>query len=609
MQNKTEIVLEMSILLVIPFAIKMEKSTAEIVIKSGQPAYPHCNEDGIKNSEWLKEERGQSRFIKLVPPGQGKEVGKPRLKEIRAQAQKYWEGLSYDERLREVIRSKDAKQVAWGGKFENLTAEQIATQNEVPSGIRKEFELKACHHDCSDCHLDKDFQKSSDNNNLSAFSSVSENNNEAKREEIAKKLVEAKTQGIDKKEIERLRSELQKLNQQKEGITPAKNNNELILGIVIIFSVFVLISGVILISQLLYQKNKIYAFYVLPSANKFQIKQELEKMFQVKIKKVRTSRHKPVLRQTRYLQKSPTRIYTKLKKKAFVELMPGQNRNTILIDYREKLVPNSQKSPRQLLKLIQPQSGRNNQGKITMRHQGGRHKRFYRVIDFKRYEKDNVEGKVKSIEYDPNRNSFISLISYRDGSFTFIITPEGLKINDQIISGSNENIPLKIGNNLPLSYIPVNIPIHNLELKPQKGGQLIRGAGTYAEIIGKEEGNKYVLVKLMSKEVRKVLATCRATIGSAMNPCDHPHGGGEQKAGIGHPSPLTTYEEGKIKSIGGIAGKISAAVEKGCDTIVIPKSNSSDYRDEVPLSIRTKVKKLHKVENYEDLKNLFLAGL
>src|SRR4051812_4057864 len=200
-----------------------------------------------------------------------------------------------------------------------------------------------------------------------------------------------------------------------------------------------------------------------------------------------------------------------------VRPLVNSSRNTILIDYREKLVPNPQKSPRQLLTLIQPQSGRNNQGKITMRHQGGRHKRFYRVIDFKRYEKDNVEGKVKSIEYDPNRNSFISLISYRDGSFTFIIAPEGLKINDQIISGSNENIPLKIGNNLPLSYIPVNTPIHNLELKPQKGGQLIRGAGTYAEIIGKEEGNKYVLVKLMSKEVRKVLATCRATIGKVSN--------------------------------------------------------------------------------------------
>jgi len=177
-------------------------------------------------------------------------VGEPRRKEMQAQAQKYWDTLSYEARLKEVIRSRNAKQVAWGGKFDKLTAEQIATQNEVPSGIRQEFELKACHQDCSDCHLEKDFQKSSDNNNLSAFSSVNENNDEEKKEDIVKKLVESKKQGIDKKEIERLRSELQKLNQQKEGITPAKNNNnELILGIVIIFSVFVLISGVILVSK------------------------------------------------------------------------------------------------------------------------------------------------------------------------------------------------------------------------------------------------------------------------------------------------------------------------------------------------------------------------
>jgi large subunit ribosomal protein L2 len=253
-----------------------------------------------------------------------------------------------------------------------------------------------------------------------------------------------------------------------------------------------------------------------------------------------------------------------------IKPLANSSRNTVLINYRDKLVPNSKKTPSQLLNPIKNHSGRNNQGKITTRHQGGRNKRFYRLVDFKRYEKDNVEGKVKSIEYDPNRNCFISLISYQDGSFSFIITPEGLKVDDKVISGTNEDIPLKAGNNLPLSNIPVNIPIHNLELKPKKGGQLIRGAGTYAEIIGKEEGNKYVLVKLMSKEVRKILATCRATIGkvsnseanlvklgkagrsrwqgirptvrgSAMNPCDHPHGGGEQKAGIGRPSPMSPW--------------------------------------------------------------------
>src|SRR3954452_23965031 len=200
-----------------------------------------------------------------------------------------------------------------------------------------------------------------------------------------------------------------------------------------------------------------------------------------------------------------------------VKPLTNSSRNTILIDYREKLVPNPQKSPRQLLTLIKPQSGRNNQGKITMRHQGGQHKKFYRIIDFKRYEKDQVEGKVKTIEYDPNRNCFISLVSYTNGSFVFIISPEGIKVNDKIISGEDENVPLQLGNNLPLRYIPINTPIHNLELKPKKGGQLIRGAGTYAEIIGKEEGSRYVLVKLMSKEVRKVLANCRASIGKVSN--------------------------------------------------------------------------------------------
>ncbi|RHZ35452.1 50S ribosomal protein L2 [endosymbiont GvMRE of Glomus versiforme] len=254
------------------------------------------------------------------------------------------------------------------------------------------------------------------------------------------------------------------------------------------------------------------------------------------------------------------------------EIRPLTNskRNTVLIDYQKKLVPSIKKTPRKLLHLIKLHSGRNNQGRITTRHQGGGRKKFYRIIDFKRYKKDRIEGKVKSIEYDPNRNCFISLISYKDGSFVFIITPEGLKVNDKIISGEEENIPLKVGNNLPLRYIPINTPIHNLELKPKKGGQLIRSAGAYGEIIGKEEGNKYVLVKLRSKEVRKILAVCRATIGkvsnseanlvrlgkagrnrwrgirptvrgSAMNPCDHPHGGGEQKAGIGHPSPLSPW--------------------------------------------------------------------
>ncbi|KLL05305.1 MAG: 50S ribosomal protein L2 [Mycoplasmataceae bacterium RV_VA103A] len=249
--------------------------------------------------------------------------------------------------------------------------------------------------------------------------------------------------------------------------------------------------------------------------------------------------------------------------------LTNSRRNTILLNYREKLSPYKKGIPRKLLKLIQPHSGRNNQGKITVRHQGGRHKRFYRVIDWKRYEKDNIEGKIVSIEYDPGRNCFIHLVSHRDGSFTLVIAPEGLKIDDKIISGNNENVPIKTGNNLPLRYIPLNTPIHNLELKKGKGGQIARGAGTYAEIIGKEENSKYVLVKLPSKEVRKVLADCRATIGkvgnseanlvrlgkagrsrwrgirsttrgSAMNPCDHPHGG-KEKQPIGHDAPRSPW--------------------------------------------------------------------
>ena len=195
----------------------------------------------------------------------------------------------------------------------------------------------------------------------------------------------------------------------------------------------------------------------------------------------------------------------------------NSRRNTILLSYREKLTPNQSNPPRSLLRIIKSQSGRNNQGKITTRHQGGRHKRFYRLIDFKRYNHDNIEGKVKSIEYDPNRNCFISLIGYQNGSFNFILTPEGLKVGDKVISGEKENVPIKVGNNLPLRLIPINTPIHNLELKPKGGGELIRSAGTYAEIIGREEKEKYVLVRLRSKEVRKVLATCRATIGKVSN--------------------------------------------------------------------------------------------
>lgn len=218
-----------------------------------------------------------------------------------------------------------------------------------------------------------------------------------------------------------------------------------------------------------------------------------------------------------------------------------------------------------LLEPIKRNAGRNNDGKITVRHRGGGHKRNYRVIDFKR-NKDNVMGIVKTIEYDPNRSANIALVQYTDGIKTYIIAPKGIEVGQHLYSG--EEADIKIGNALPLANIPVGTVIHNIELKPGKGGQLVRSAGTNAQVLGKE--GKYVLVRLNSGEVRMILSTCRATIGSVgneqhelinigkagrsrwlgkrstvrgsvMNPNDHPHGGGEGKAPIGHAGPLTPW--------------------------------------------------------------------
>lgn len=209
--------------------------------------------------------------------------------------------------------------------------------------------------------------------------------------------------------------------------------------------------------------------------------------------------------------------------------------------------------------------GRNNQGKITSYHKGGGHKRLYRLIDFKR-NKFNVLGYVKTIEYDPNRNTLISLINYIDGEQRYILTPEKLQINQIIYSGIN--IPFNIGNTMPLSNIPLGVEIHNLEFIPSKGGQIVRAAGTFAKIISRE--NNFCIVKLPSKELRLFSQNCFATIGrlgnlnsfnkkyqkagqmrwlgikptvrgSAMNPIDHPHGGGNGKAPIGHKSPVTPW--------------------------------------------------------------------
>lgn len=218
-----------------------------------------------------------------------------------------------------------------------------------------------------------------------------------------------------------------------------------------------------------------------------------------------------------------------------------------------------------LLESTKKTAGRNNNGRITVRHHGGGHKRQYRVIDFKR-NKDDIAGIVKTVEYDPNRSANIALIHYTDGIKTYIIAPKGIEIGQRVFSGKDADI--KIGNALPLENIPVGTVIHNIEMKPGKGGQLVRSAGTSAQVLGKE--GKYVLVRLNSGEVRMILATCRATIGSVgneqhelinigkagrsrwmgkrptvrgsvMNPNDHPHGGGEGKAPIGRKAPVSPW--------------------------------------------------------------------
>ena len=209
--------------------------------------------------------------------------------------------------------------------------------------------------------------------------------------------------------------------------------------------------------------------------------------------------------------------------------------------------------------------GRNNQGKITVRHIGGGVRQKYRLIDFKR-NKDGIEGRVASIEYDPNRSANIALINYADGEKRYIIAPLNLKVGDKVESGANADI--KVGNALPLENIPVGTMVHNVELNPGAGAKLARSAGSSVQILGRE--GKYVIVRLKSGETRKILANCRATIGevgntdyelvslgkagrkrhmgirptvrgSVMNPNDHPHGGGEGRAPVGRAQPMTPW--------------------------------------------------------------------
>ena len=237
-------------------------------------------------------------------------------------------------------------------------------------------------------------------------------------------------------------------------------------------------------------------------------------------------------------------------------------RNMSVLTFDEITTDTPEKS---LLVPAKKNGGRNNTGKITVRHQGGGVKRQYRIIDFKR-NKDGIPATVKSIEYDPNRSANIALLFYADGEKRYILAPKGLTVGTVLVSGKDADI--KVGNALPIVNIPVGSLIHNIELHPGKGGQLARSAGVSAQILGGEEG--YVLVRLGSGEVRKVLATCKATIGevgneshelvrigkagrarhmglrpevrgSVMNPNDHPHGGGEGKCPVGRPSPMTPW--------------------------------------------------------------------
>jgi len=225
----------------------------------------------------------------------------------------------------------------------------------------------------------------------------------------------------------------------------------------------------------------------------------------------------------------------------------------------------SQNPEKSLLAPLKVKAGRNNQGKITVRHRGGTVKRKYRIIDFKR-DKDAVPAKVATIEYDPNRTAYIALVIYTDGEKRYILAPAGLKVGDIIESGVNSDI--KPGNALPLKNIPVGTVIHNIELQKGKGGQLVRSAGNSAQLMAKE--GDYATLRLPSGEMRYVRIECRATIGtlsnatndivnigkagrkrhmgwrptvrgSVMNPNDHPHGGGEGKSPIGRPSPVTPW--------------------------------------------------------------------
>lgn len=225
----------------------------------------------------------------------------------------------------------------------------------------------------------------------------------------------------------------------------------------------------------------------------------------------------------------------------------------------------AKKPEKSLVESLKSKGGRNFQGRLTVRHQGGGHKRLYRVIDFKR-NKDGVPARVATIEYDPNRSARIALLNYFDGEKRYILAPNGLKVGDQVVSGPEADI--KVGNTLPLANIPLGTLVHNIEIKIGKGGQMVRSAGAAAQLMAKE--GSYALLRMPSGEIRKIHINCRATIGQignldhenltigkagrnrwlgirpenrgvAMNPCDHPHGGGEGRSPVGRKHPVTKW--------------------------------------------------------------------
>ncbi len=273
--------------------------------------------------------------------------------------------------------------------------------------------------------------------------------------------------------------------------------------------------------------------------------------------------------------------------RSFKPTSPGVRQMTV--SSFEEITTN--KPEKSLLVPLKKNAGRNSYGRITVRHQGGGHKRKYRIIDFKRT-KDGVPARVATIEYDPNPCSRIALLHYVDGEKRYILAPAGLKVGDMVYSGPDADI--KTGNALPLANIPVGTLLHNIELHPGRGGQICRSAGVSAQLMAKE--GKYALLRLPSGEVRKVLLTCRATIGvvgnhehaninigkagrtrwmgvrptvrgSVMNPNDHPHGGGEGRAPVGRKSPVSPWGKvahgGKTRKKKNLSNKLIVTPRKG----------------------------------------------